>query len=469
MTESGIQQGKRASTLTLCDGDLSFATDLYQLTMAAAYHARSPMPRATFELFVRRMPRDRNFLVFAGAELALASLAELRFTAEQIDYLRGLPAFGGIPSSFFDTLEKFRFRGNVWTMREGTIFFPGEPVLRVTGSLFEAQLVETLVLSIVNFQTMIASKAARVRIAAGDRVQLAEFGGRRAHGPQAATWVARAAFVGGFDATSNLLAGQRLGIPVVGTMAHSFVMSYERERHAFEAYQELFPDHTILLVDTYDTLDAVRTALALERPFRGIRLDSGDIGKLAREARRLLDEGGRADAQIFASGDMNEWKIAHLMEERAPIDAFGVGTQLATSADSPSIGGIYKLVEVEEDGRAIPKFKASVGKATYPGKKQVVRTVADGRMVGDRIVPLAAAASSDSEIPLLRPAMRGGEVLIEDPLPEVREHCRAQLALLPERLRSLSPVSPPYPVTIDAGLERLRNRKRGRVTLAPGS
>ncbi len=468
MSESE-RSAKPGSTLTLCDGELSFATDLYQLTMAAAYHDRSPMPRATFELFVRRMPRDRNFLVFAGAEQALASLAELRFTAEQIDYLRGLPAFGRIPPGYFDALARFRFAGNVWTMREGTVFFPGEPVLRVTGTLFEAQLVETLLLSIVNFQTMIASKAARVRLAAGDGVQLAEFGGRRAHGPQAAAWVARAAFVGGFDSTSNVLAGQRLGIPVVGTMAHSFVMSYESERQAFEAYQRLFPEHTILLVDTYDTLAGVRTALALERPFRGIRLDSGDIAKLAREARRLLDENGRADAQIFASGDMNEWKVAHLIEERAPIDAFGVGTQLATSADSPSIGGIYKLVEVEEEGRTIPKFKASVGKATYPGKKQVVRRVADGRMVGDRIVPLAAAPSSGAEIPLLRPAMREGEILVDDPLPEVREHCRAQLALLPERLRGLSPVSPPYPVTIDAGLEELRTANRDRLTLSSGS
>ncbi|MEE8137836.1 MAG: nicotinate phosphoribosyltransferase, partial [Thermoanaerobaculia bacterium] len=391
----------RDGTLTLCDEDLSLATDLYQLTMAATYHRRRPMPRASYELFVRCLPAERNFLVFAGLEQALASLVRIRFSRRQIDYLRGLAPFRSVGDDFFRTLADFRFRGNVWAVREGTVFFPGEPLLRVTGSLLEAQLVETLLLSIINFQIVISSKAARIRLAAGEGVELAEFGGRRAHGPQAAAWVARCAYLAGFDSTSNVLAGEKLGLPVVGTMAHSFIMSFDQELEAFEQYRRVFPEHTILLVDTYDTLEGVRRALALGQPFAGIRLDSGDIALLAVESRRLLDAAGRQDAKIFVSGDMNEQKIARLLAAGAPIDAFGVGTQLATSADSPYVGGIYKLVEIEEGGRVVPKFKASVGKVTYPGKKQVLRRVERGEMRGDRIVALSEAKGlRPSEEPL---------------------------------------------------------------------
>ncbi len=448
----------------LGEDDLGLATDLYQLTMAAAYLGRSPMPRATFELFVRRLPRRRNFLVFGGLEQAVASLLRMRFRPDQLDYLRSLPPFRGVDERFFAALAAFRFRGNVWAMREGTVFFPGEPVLRVTGDLLEAQLIETLLLSIVNFQTVIATKAARVRLAAPG-VQLAEFGGRRAHGPQAAAWVARAAYLAGFDATSNVLAGHRQGIPVVGTMAHSFVMSFDRERDAFARYLEVFPDHSTLLVDTYDSLDGVRQALALGRPFAAIRLDSGNVGELARRARRLLDEGGRSEARIFASGDMNEHKIAVLLAEGAPIDAFGVGTQLATAADSPFVGGIYKLVEIEKAGRAVPKFKASVGKATYPGKKQVLRRLSDGLMAGDRIVPLSEAASAGpDERPLLRQVVREGAVVEREGLAEARAHCARELARLPPELRELSPAPEPYRVRIDPTLEALLERQQQLVS-----
>ena len=459
---------KRERTLTLCDEDLSLATDLYQLTMAAVYHRRRPMPRATYELFVRRMPAERNFLIFAGLQQALASLLRLRFSRQQIDYLRGLAPFQRVGDDFFETLAEFRFRGNVWAAREGMVFFPGEPVLRVTGSLLEAQLVETLLLSIINFQTVIASKAARIRLVSGEDIQLAEFGGRRAHGPQAATWVARAAYLAGFDATSNVLAGEKLGLPVVGTMAHSFIMSFENESQAFEEYRKVFPEHTILLVDTYDTLEGVRRALALEQPFAGIRLDSGDIGLLAVEARRLLNAAGRQDAKIFVSGDMNEQKIARLLAAKAPIDAFGVGTQLATSADSPHVGGIYKLVEIEEGKRVVPKFKASVGKVTYPGKKQVLRRLEEGEMRGDRIVPLAEAEGRRaSEEPLLRPVIRDGRLLIDDSLDDARDCCRRQLGLLPERLRQLAVAEQPYPVEIAPSLKALQSREKDKVLSLP--
>lgn len=455
-------------TLTLSDADLSLATDLYQLTMAGAYHGRGGNDaggvdrpeRATFELWVRRMPGNRRFLVLGGVEQALASLAALRFDDEQIGYLRGLDTFAAVPASFFDELASFRFRGDVAAMPEGTIFFPGEPVLRVAGSLLEAQIVETLLLSIVNFQTLIASKAARLRLAAGER-SVAEFGGRRAHGPQAALWAARAAYLGGLDSTSNVLAGQRLGIPVVGTMAHSYVMSFDREVDAFRHYRSLYPGHTIHLVDTYDTLEGVRRALATGEPFAGVRLDSGDLGELAKAARTILDEGGRQEAKIFASGDLNEEKIAALVADGSPIDAFGVGTELSTSADAPALSGVYKLVEMQLGGERRLTSKRSAGKATYPGAKQVLRRIGDdGGMAGDRVVPLedAEAKVGDGEEPLLREVCRDGEPLGGsgggDGLKAARERCLAGLERLPEPLRRLDGGGEPFPVEFDPVFEQ---------------
>jgi nicotinate phosphoribosyltransferase len=463
-------------TLSLSDGDLALATDLYQLTMAAAYWARQAAeagepPRASFELSVRRLPAHRNFLVFAGLEQALASLAALRFDREQVAYLRGLEPFRDVPAGFFDALARFRFRGDVRALPEGTLFFPGEPVLSVTGDLIEAQLVETLLLSIVNFQVVIASKAARVRLAAGEGASLAEFGGRRAHGPQAAAWVARAAYLAGFDSTSNVFAGYRLGIPLMGTMAHSFVMSFADEIDAFRHYQSVFPEHAIHLVDTYDTLEGTRKALATERPFVGVRLDSGDLGELARQVRGILDRGGRPDAKIFASGDLDEGKIAALRAAGAPIDAFGVGTELATSADAPALSGIYKLVEVRRGGRRLPTFKASFGKATYPGIKQVLRgTDGDGTMRGDRVV--LAGEDGAAAGGLLVPVMRAGEPLpghsgLGD-LGEARRRCLDGLAALPPALRALEVAAEPYPVVVGDDVEALLAAARAREAAAAG-
>jgi nicotinate phosphoribosyltransferase len=457
------QQPVTASTFTLGDDDLSFATDLYELTMAAAFHRLPTMPRATFELFVRRLPANRNFLVFAGLEQALASLVRMRFTDDQIGHLRSLPAFREIDGGFFDALRDFRFSGNVWAMAEGTVFFPGEPVLRVTGTLLEAQLVETLLLSIINFQTTIASKAARMRLAAGKALRLVEFGGRRAHGPQAAAWAARAAYIGGFDATSNVLAGQKLGIETVGTMAHSYIMVFDREIEAYEHFHSIFPKHSTFLVDTYDTLEGVRLALALDKPFLGIRLDSGDIEQLSKEAKKLLDEAGRSEVEIFVSGDLDEESIAALVAAGAPVDTVGVGTRLTTSPDSPFLDGIYKLVEVEEKDRVVPKFKTSTGKETYPGKKQVLRNYTKGRMRADRIAPLSEVEIFGSDAPLLQPVLRNGRILIDDSLEEVRRHCRQQLDELPNALRSLKVAEPSYPVTIDPSLAKLLTEGQARV------
>jgi nicotinate phosphoribosyltransferase len=457
------QQPVTASTFTLGDDDLSFATDLYELTMAAAFHRLPTMPRATFELFVRRLPANRNFLVFAGLEQALASLVRMRFTDDQIGHLRSLPAFREIDGGFFDALRDFRFSGNVWAMAEGTVFFPGEPVLRVTGTLLEAQLVETLLLSIINFQTTIASKAARMRLAAGKALRLVEFGGRRAHGPQAAAWAARAAYIGGFDATSNVLAGQKLGIETVGTMAHSYIMVFDREIEAYEHFHSIFPKHSTFLVDTYDTLEGVRRALALDKPFLGIRLDSGDIEQLSKEAKKLLDEAGRSEVEIFVSGDLDEESIAALVAAGAPVDTVGVGTRLTTSPDSPFLDGIYKLVEVEEKDRVVPKFKTSTGKETYPGKKQVLRNYTKGRMRADRIAPLSEVEIFGSDAHLLQPVLRNGRILIDDSLEEVRRHCRQQLDELPNALRSLKVAEPSYPVTIDPSLAKLLTEGQARV------
>lgn len=446
-------------TLTLSDGDLSIATDLYQLTMAAAYFAKGALPRATFELTVRRMPRERNFLVFAGLEQVLASLQRLHFDSDQLGYLAHLPPFAKVNPRFFEALSRFRFRGDVWAFREGTVFFPQEPVLRVTGDLIEAQLVETLILSIVNFQTTIASKAARLRLAAGPERGLAEFGSRRAHGPAAATWVARAAYLAGFDSTSNVLAGQKLGIPVVGTMAHSFVLSRENETEAFTEYLDLFPHHAIQLVDTFDTLEGVRRAISLGRPFLGIRLDSGDLATLSKRARKLLDEAGYHDAKIFASGDLEERRIAELLEEGAPIDSFGIGTEIATSADAPALSGIYKLVEIERHGSRIPTWKASECKSTYPGVKQVLRRSQGGVLRGDRVV-LAESNAPEGDEALLHPVIKAGRLVEEDSLEAARDRCLRNLESLPPSLRTLdaSPRLLDSWVAISAEVEALRDR-----------
>lgn len=446
-------------TLALTDGDLSFATDLYQLTMAAAYFAKGAPPRATFELTVRRMPTNRNFMVFAGLEQVIASLQKLRFDSEQLTYLAQLPPFAKVDPGFFELLSRFRFRGDVWALREGTVFFPQEPVLRVTGDLIEAQLVETLILSIINFQTTIASKAARSRLAAGPERGLAEFGSRRAHGPAAATWVARAAYLAGFDSTSNVLAGQKLGIPVVGTMAHSFVLSRENETRAFAEYLDLFPHHAIQLVDTFDTLEGVRRAISLGRPFLGIRLDSGDLATLSKRARELLDEAGYRDAKIFASGDLEERRIAELLESGAPIDSFGIGTELATSADAPALSGIYKLVEIERSGSRIPTWKASERKSTYPGVKQVLRSSQSGVLQGDRVV-LASTGPLEGERALLHPVIKAGALLEEDSLEEARDRCLRNFESLPPSLRTLDVSSQSLDsfVTISSEVEALRDR-----------
>ncbi|OFV83378.1 MAG: nicotinate phosphoribosyltransferase [Acidobacteria bacterium RBG_13_68_16] len=427
--------------LLLCEDELGLVTDLYQLTMFAAYRESRRGVRGCFELWFRDLPPQRNFLMAAGLEPALAYLLALRFAPEQIAALGKLEVFQGVDEGFFTDLANLRFNGDVWGMREGTIVFAGEPVLRVEAPIEQSQLVETYLLAAISFSTLVASKAARVRIAAGAR-RVVDFGSRRAHGPQAACWAARASFLAGVDGTSNVWASCRLGVPPSGTMAHSFVLSFSGEQEAFKAYSKTFPGRTVLLVDTFDTLAAVeRASRDKELGFVAIRLDSGDIVELARASRAVLDRYERKDVHIVASGDLDETRIAEIVAAGAPVDAFGVGTRMVTSADAPTLQAVYKLVAVEEPGKpARGVEKRSAGKRTAPGTKQVWRRRGPGgTMIEDLVATVTDAPPQGPWEPLLEPWIRGGRLCREVPtLQESREYARGQLASLPEGLRGLA-------------------------------
>lgn len=442
----------------------ALATDLYQLTMAAGYfHKRLHEKRISMELFVRKVPPERRFLLVAGLDAVIAHLRGLRFDEAQIDYLKRVPPLReALTFDLVEYLRDFRFRGDLWAMPEGTVAFQQEPLLRVTGTLFEAQLVETTLLSIFNTETMVASKAARVVLAAGDTSVL-EFGTRRTS-PEEAVASARAAYIAGFSATSNVEAGFRHGIPLAGTAAHSWTMAHEREIDAFRNYSDVFPHHAVLLVDTYDTLEGTRRAIeAAGERLSGVRLDSGDLLYLSREARKMLDRAGRNDAIIVASGDLNEHKIAALRAAGAPIDAWGIGTELVRSKDAPSLGGVYKLVEDHDTGRKVAKF--SDEKATLPGCHQVFRVRKNGRYVRD-VVGTTPEFHVDSEA-LLELWMKDGQLVRELPsLAAIRRRARAELEALPDTLRVLDPVvegaNPPYEVRVSDGLRALVNEVRSR-------
>ena len=442
-------------------------TDLYELTMAAGYVQSRFHARATFELFVRTLPRRRNYLVAAGLEQALDFLENVRFSSEDISYLRGLPFFRHVQSEFFDYLSRFAFTGEVWALPEGTIFFPGEPLLRVTAPIAEAQLVETSLLSILHFQTLIASKAARVITAASGR-PVVEFGSRRAHGVEAGVLAARAAFVGGCQGTSNTYAGRRFGIPVYGTQAHSWIMAHEDEAEAFRDFLNVFPENSTLLVDTYDVRAAIEKIIALGRKPGGVRLDSGDVLADSMWVRRRLDQAGWNDAQIFASGELDEDRIETLVRSGARIDAFGVGTALSTSADSPNLGVIYKLVEVDLGDTVRRAAKFSQEKIPYPGRKQVFRFVGGEGEFSRDVIGLDGEAFQGGA-PLLGLVMRGGrrlEAPEEAPLAGIeraRKRFLADRSGLPEPVLALSVAEPPFPVRYSKQLEELHDQVRQTV------
>jgi nicotinate phosphoribosyltransferase len=439
----------------------ALATDLYQLTMMAGYERAGVTGSSTFELFVRDMPPYRGFLVAAGLAEAVEYLTALRFTPEEIAYLRTVPGLAAAGEAFFnELLPSFRFEGDVWAMREGEPAFAGEPMLRVRAAPPQAQLVETALLAIVNFQTLIASKAARIVAAAAGRPVL-EFGTRRAHGLDAALYAARAAFVAGCAGTSNVEAGYRFGIPLSGTMAHSWVQSFPTEIDAFRTYLDIYGPDTTLLVDTYDTLHAVRAIVSAGLTPGAVRLDSGDFGPLSRDVRAILDAGGLRGTKILASGDLDEDRIAALLAADAPIDAFGVGTTLSTSRDSPALGGVYKLVETERDGVRRPVMKLSPGKHTLAAVKQVWRMPAAGAVAGD-IIGLADEVRQDGR-PLLQQVMQRGQPLGTVPsLHDARVYCLRRVAELPDSVKRLGEWED-YAVTISEALGAMSRAVESRV------
>jgi nicotinate phosphoribosyltransferase len=427
-------------------------TDLYQLNMLQAYLDHEETQTAVFEFFVRKLPARRGFLLAAGLEQVLDYLENLRFTADDLEWLT---ASGRFAPSFLDYLARFRFSGDVHAMAEGSAFFPNEPILRVTAPLPEAQFVETRIINLLHFQSLIAAKAARMVLAAPGK-QLVDFGFRRAHGAEAGVMAARASYIAGFAGTATMLAGKLYGIPLFGTMAHSYIEAHRSEVEAFERFARSRPEGLVFLLDTYDTEAAARKVVALAPRLReagirirGVRLDSGDLIALSKSVRRILDEGGLAETTIFASGGLDEDALVAFAKANAPIDGFGIGTSLTTSSDVPAVDSAYKLQEYA----GIPRRKLSKGKATWPGRKQVWRTFdQEGRMAGDII---SLDGENQHGEPLLHLVMKDGRrVAPQEPLAAVRERAARELARLPEPLRRLE-AGPTYPVEVSEKLRRL--------------
>lgn len=433
-------------------GSSALLTDLYQLTMLQTYYERDMTDTAVFELFFRRLPKSRNFLVAAGLEQLLEFLEQLAFLPEEIEWL----ATQGFPRAFLDRLARLRFTGEVHAMAEGTVFFPSEPIVRVIAPLPEAQLAETRLMNILHFQTLIASKAARIVLHAPGKL-LVDFGLRRAHGAEAGLYAARASWLAGMSGTATVLAGPRYGIPVFGTMAHSFIQAHDSEAEAFERFARSHPDNATLLLDTYDTEAAARKLVRLAPRLaadgirlRAVRLDSGDLAEHARQVRSIFDAGGLQEVKIFASSGLDEIAVQQLLAVRhAPIDGFGIGSSLDTSHDAATLDCAYKL----EEYAGIARRKRSEGKATWPGRKQVLRRYSEsGYMVGDLLALEDEAADGE---PLLRAVMRSGRRLQPaDSLPQARERCRRELERLPPPLRALEPAEA-YPVQVSDAVQRL--------------
>lgn len=443
-------------------------TDLYQLTMIEAYLDHGETEPAVFEFFVRKLPAQRGFLVAAGLDQALDFLQSLHFSSDELGWLAASGRFG---TQLIDYLGRLRFTGDVHAMPEGTVFFANEPILRVTAPLPEAQLVETRLMNFMHFQSLIAAKAARMVLAAPGKL-LVDFGLRRAHGAEAGLMAARASYIAGFAGTATVLGERLYGIPLFGTMAHSFVQAHDDESGAFENFARARPQNLTLLIDTYDTEAAAHKVVALAPrlraagiAIRGVRLDSGNLIELSRSVRRILDQGGLGDVTIFASGGLDEYELMAMAQAAAPIDGFGIGTSLATSSDVPALDCAYKLQEYA----GLPRRKRSAGKATWPGRKQVWRRFGtDGRMTGDIL-----SIVDDDQLgePLIQPVMRGGRRLGQPPsLTDVRARTARELERLPEPLRRLEPDFS-YPVEVADALvrvaaevdRRLAQRQRAEV------
>lgn len=461
--------------------DYALLTDLYQLTMTACYAGEGlDQRRASFELFTRKLPDNFGYLIAMGLTQALEYLTHFRFTAAQIDGLRATGIFAHAPAAFWHLLEESSFTGDVWAVPEGTAVFAHEPLLRVEAPLWQAQIAETYLLNVINYQTLIATRAARMRDMAGPEAVLLEFGSRRAFSPQGAVWAARAALAAGLDATSNVLAALKLGRQPTGTMAHALVMALTTvegsEDEAFAAFQRYFPQ-SALLIDTYDTVEAARRLAQKvqrdEMQVTGVRIDSGDLVGVSKQVRSHLPH-----TKIFASGDLDEYEIVRFKQQGAEIDGYGLGTRLVTG--SP-VNGVYKLVEI--DGMAV--LKDSANKATYPGRKQVFRYLHNGQVVCDRLGLMTEAANAEAFLaapsnttlekngssvapplmqPLLQPVMQNGQVLSEPPtLAQIAQLTAASVASLPVAVRTVDhPV--PLNVEISQPLQRLTEETRQRLS-----
>ncbi len=441
------------------DATAGLLTDLYELTMLQAYWQKGMHDEAVFSLFTRKLPAGRNYLLACGLDDVLRYLENLRFDQSCLEALKKLEQFS---DGFLDWLADFRFSGDVWAMAEGTPFFPDEPILEVRAPIDQAQLAETFIMNQVHLQTVLASKASRMVTAAGDRA-VVDFGLRRMHGTDAGVKAARAFHIAGIHSTSNVLAGAAYDIPVSGTMAHSFIEAHDSEMAAFRDFASVYPK-TILLVDTYDTLDGVRKVIDLAHELgddfqvRGVRLDSGDLADLAVTSRRLLDQAGLDQVLIFASGSLDEQRIAEMLATGAPINGFGVGTRMGVSADAPYLDMVYKLTEYAGKGR----LKTSSGKQTLPGQKQVFRQEENGRAGRDIV---AQHHEYHPGRPLLGKVMENGTRLEAGKVSvgAAREHCHNELSRLPGRLLALEQAAPPYPVEVSDHLARKRDEVRERV------
>ena len=444
--------------------NMSMFTDLYELTMCASYFDNKKFEPATFDLFIRRLPPNRSYFLFAGLEQVLLFLEKVRFTEEHIDFLKKQ----GFKKEFLEYLKNFKFTGEVWSIPEGTIAFPNEPLIRVTAPIIEAQLIETFVLNTVNLQTTIATKASRVVTAAKGRTVI-EFGLRREHGTDAGMKVARSSYIAGCNGTSNVLAGMKYDIPIFGTMAHSFIMLFEREIDSFRAFVKTFPDKSTLLIDTFDDIKGAEKAAIVakeleEKGFKlgGVRLDSGDLAQLSKKVRELLDKNDLKNVKIFASGDLDEYKVEELLKEGAKIDAFGVGTKMGTSADRPYVDIIYKLSEkTNEKGKLSPVMKLSKGKTTLPGRKQVFRFKDEKSSFVKDVIALEDE-KIDGE-PLLVKVMEKGRIVYDLPsLEEIRKRTLESLSRFPEKYKKLKG-APHYPVELSLELKKLMKELKGKL------
>jgi nicotinate phosphoribosyltransferase len=432
---------KKSNSELLNDANMILATDFYQLTMGAAYYQYNLENNqnenediAVFELFIRKYPKNRNYLIFAGLEQVIHYLLNARFSEDTIKFLKSKDVFKNIDSSFFEEyLPNFKFNLDVWSMKEGTIFFPNEPIMRIQGPMFHAQLAETYVLNVINYQTIVASKASRIKNIALDKVLL-EFGTRRSHSPLAGVYAARASYIAGFDGTSNVIADLELGINSSGTMAHSFIQKFDTEEEAFDAYYNIYGKNSILLIDTYDTEKAAKKACKYGNNIKGVRIDSGDLIQHSKKVREILDDNGCRAVIIVASSDLNEYKIKKMIDSNAPIDAFGVGTELATSRDDPTISGVYKLIEY--NGK--PKIKSSEEKITYPGKKQIYRIYNEQGFLKEDILMLDDDEAPTNSEALLVPIMEKGILINKLPnVMEIQQSYLKNINKLPNEFKTL--------------------------------